>query len=302
MQYEKGAITIEQQIALLKQRGLIIENDAEAEHFLSHISYYRLAGYWWPFLQDKAAHIFKPGSYFRDVISLYEFDRKLRLLLFKVIERIEISLRSKLIYHLSHEFGPWWFQQTELFINVRELAITLALLDEEINRSKETFIKEHRKRYKDDGRFPPAWKSLELTSFGALSKLYGNLKPSCRSKDRISAEFGTVNHAYLPSWLQSITQIRNHCAHHNRLWNRNLPGRPRLLSNPPFSWVTDMPKENEFEKLYVHLCCMKYLLDRVDASNSFTADLQKILGEHPNVDSNALGLKPDWQDEPLWKA
>ena len=301
MEYNKAKITIAAQIQLLKQRGLIIEDEAEAEHFLNNVSYYRLAGYWWPFQQDKINHVFKPDSFFRDVVSLYEFDRKLRLLLFKVIERIEISLRSKLIYHLSHEFNPWWFQQTELFINIRELATTLALLDEEINRSRETFIKDHRKKYKEDGRFPPAWKSLELTSFGALSKLYGNLKHTCKSKDIIAAEFGTVNHVYLPSWLQSITQIRNHCAHHNRLWNRNLPGRPKLLLRPPYPWVVDVPKENEFEKLYVHLCCMKYLLDRIEPVNSFTQDLERILGEHPNVDPNALGLKPGWQKEPLWQ-
>lgn len=73
---------------------------------MNNVSYYRLAGYWWPFQQDKINHVFKPDSFFRDVVSLYEFDRKLRLLLFKVIERIEIILRSKLIYHLSHEYDP----------------------------------------------------------------------------------------------------------------------------------------------------------------------------------------------------
>ena len=127
-------------------------------------------------------------------MALYNFDKELRLLLFAVIEKIEISLRTKLIYHLSHEFDAWWFQNTSLFINTKELIKTLATLDEEIERSKDVFIKEHKKKYKDDLRFPPAWKTLELTSFGNLSKLYGNLKPTVKSKDRIAEEFGTVNH------------------------------------------------------------------------------------------------------------
>src|SRR5690606_20649797 len=149
---------------------------------------------------DKEQHIFKPNSKFSGVINLYNFDRELRILLFDVIEKIEISLRSKLIYHLSHEFDPWWFQNTDLFINIPELIKTLSGIEEEIDRSKDIFIKEHRKKHKDDGRFPPAWKSLELTSFGSLSKLYGNLKNKIDSKDIIAKQYGKENNKFLPSW------------------------------------------------------------------------------------------------------
>lgn len=298
--YAKQALTIADQITQLKERGLIIPDQDEAMHILSHISYYRLAGYWWPKQSDKEKHVFKEGSKFTDVIALYNFDRELRLLLFDVIEKIEISLRTKLIYHLSHDINPWWFQDPSIFINTSELIKTLSSIDEEIERSKDTFIKEHKKKHKDDFRLPPSWKSLELTSFGSLSKLYGNLKHTVRSKDTIAMEYGTVNHTYLPSWLQSIAQIRNYCAHHSRLWNKNLPGSPKLLAKPPLPWVKDVPKENEFMKLYVHLCCMKYLLNIVHPQNSFTDCIVALLKKYPNVDPNALGLKKDWQNEALW--
>jgi abortive infection bacteriophage resistance protein len=150
---------------------------------------------------DKELHIFKPNSKFKDVISLYNFDRELRLLLFDVIEKIEISLRTKLIYHLSHEFDPWWFQNMNIFNSASELVKTLTTIEQEIERSKDIFIKEHKRKHKDDGRFPPAWKTLELTSLGSLSKLYGNLKNTVISKNIIAEEYGTVNHTYLPSWL-----------------------------------------------------------------------------------------------------
>lgn len=299
--YNKPALTITEQIDKLKQRGLNISETDRAEHFLSHISYYGLEGYWWPMQSDKENHIFKPDSTFSNVIALYNFDRELRLLLFDVIEKIEISLRTKLIHHLSVEINPWWFQDTTLFINTSELIKTLSSLEEEIERSKDIFIKEHKKKYKDDLRLPPAWKSLELTSFGTLSKLYGNLKPTVKSKDTIADEFGTVNHTFLPSWLQSIAQIRNYCAHHSRLWNRNLPGRPKLLPKPPLPWLNNVPKENEFEKLYVHLCCMKYLLNIVQPENNFAERLENLLIKYPNVDPNALGIKNNWQIELLWK-
>ncbi|MDD4991170.1 MAG: Abi family protein [Paludibacter sp.] len=299
--FEKRAFSIQEQIDQLNQRGLQVQETDNAVHLLSHISYYRLAGYWWPMQEDKMNHIFKPGSKFCDVIALYNFDRELRALLFDVIEKIEISLRTKLIHHLSLEISPWWFQDTTIFSDSRELIKTLFAMDEEITRSKDTFIQEHKKKHKDDTRFPPAWKALELTSFGSLSKLYGNLKHSIDSKDTIAKEFGTVNHTFLPSWLQSIAQIRNYCAHHSRLWNRNLPGRPKLLPKPPYAWVADVPTENEFQKLYVHLCCMKYLLNIIQPENSFTKCLYNLFEKYPNVDPNALGMKNDWQNEPLWK-
>jgi len=298
--FEKRAFSIQEQIDQLLERGMVIEDCNNAVHQLSHISYYRLAGYWWSMQADKEQHIFKPGSTFSNVIALYKFDSELRSLLFNVIEKIEISLRTKLIHHLSIEINPWWFQDTSLFTDIRELVKTLATIDEEISRSKDAFILEHKKKHKDDTRFPPAWKTLELTSFGSLSKLYGNLKYSIPSKDHIAKEFGTVNHTYLPSWLQSIAQIRNYCAHHSRLWNRNLPGRPKLLLKPPYAWVKDVPTENEFHKLYIHLCCMKYLLNIVQPVNDFSLRLKTLLECYPSVDPNTLRMKNNWKEEPLW--
>lgn len=299
--FEKKATTIDEQINLLKTRGLEILSSDEAEHHLSHISYYRLGEYWYSMQSDKVTHLFKPNSRFSDVIALYRFDSELRSLIFDVIEKIEISLRTKLIYHLSHEYDPWWFQNFDLFSNSRALVITLASLDEEITRTKDVPIKNHLKKYDDDLRFPPAWKSLEQTSFGSLSKLYGNLKHTVKSKDIIAKEYGAVNHIYLPSWLQSIAQIRNYCAHHSRLWNKNLPGAPKLLSAPPFDWIENVPTQNEFQKLYIHLCVMKYLLNIIHPDNQFAERLSTMLRKYPNVDPNALGLKPGWNNEPLWK-
>jgi abortive infection bacteriophage resistance protein len=299
--YEKRPTTIVEQIALLKNRGLEIESEEDTAHFLSHISFYRLGEYWHSMQSDLKNHIFKPESKFKDVMALYCFDRELRILLFYVIEKLEISLRAKLIYHLSHEFDPWWFQNFDLFGDSLALAKTLSGLEEEISRSrKETILKNHFKNYKEDGRFPPAWKTLEQTSFGTLSKLYGNLKNTINSKDIIAQEYGAVNHTFLPSWLQSIAQIRNYCAHHSRLWNRNLPTTVKLLTKPPLPWIEAIPKENEFQKIYVHLCLMKYLLNIVAPGNHFTTYLQELFNKYQNVNPAALGMKEGWKEESLW--
>jgi len=298
--YTKPVTTIAQQIEQLQNRGLAIADETAAAHFLSNISYYRLAGYWWPMQSDKVDHLFKPNSRFEDAIALYNFDRELRILLFDVIERIEIGLRTRMIYHLSLEHGFWWFQKTELFSNVRELVVTLANLEEELNRSKDIFIKEHKKKHPDDLRFPPSIKTLEIATFGCLSRLYGNLKPGVASKDTIAQELKTVNHTYLHSWLQSISQIRNICAHHGRLWNKNLTIKPSLLSRPPAPWLIHVPPVQEHNKLYIHACCLKYLLDIVSPGHHYQIKLAELFTKYPSVDLTALGFSPQWHQEPLW--
>ena len=301
MFYNKPSLDIHQQIAQLKSRGLIILDEASAKRFLQNVSYYRLAGYWWPMQDNKNLHTFKPNSTFENVVSIYNFDRELRLLIFDVIERIEIGFRTKLVYHLSGEESPWWIEDASLFRNPSEHAKALITTDRELRQTKEVFIIEHYKKYQTDTRRPPAWKTLEVLSLCVISKIYGNLKHKTPSKDTIAAELGTINHTYLPSWLQTIAQIRNICAHHGRLWNKNLPGRPKLLKKPPHAWISDVPLPNEHHMLYIHMCCMKYLLNIINPGNSFTSRVLDLLAKYPNIDPNALGLKPNWEKELLWK-
>ncbi|HEV7622456.1 MAG TPA: Abi family protein [Flavisolibacter sp.] len=187
-------------------------------------------------------------------------------------------------------------------VNIPGHSESLKTIDRELgyNKKKEIFISEHYTKYHTDKRRPPAWKTLEILSLGTLSKLYSNLKNSCNSKDIIAKDYGTANHTYLHSWLQTFTQIRNICAHHGRLWNKNLPGRPKLLSSPPSSWVKNVPPVLEHHMLYVHLCCMKYLFNVIHPGNNFTYRLYVLLKKYPNIDINALGMKKGWSKEPLW--
>ena len=301
MRYDKKSISLREQIQQLQSRGLAITDEQAAEHHLRNISYYRLAGYWWPMQSDKVNHVFKPRSRFEDVIALYSFDSDLRLLVFKAIERIEIGLRTRMINHLSDEIDPWWFENEAIFTNPNAFKTNLKSLDRELGKSKEVFILEHYEKYHADHRRPPAWKSLEVASFGLLSKLYGNLNPGIKSKDSIAQELGTINHTFLKSWLQSISQIRNVCAHHGRLWNKNLPGRPKLMPHPPSPWVLDVPPASRHHMLYVHLCCMKYLLDAISPGHKFAERLKQLFDSYRSVDPNALGFPLRWQADPFWQ-
>lgn len=204
--------TIANQIALLKERGMTFRNETEAFHFLQNISYYRLKGYWWEMQEDNVLHKFKPNTYFEDIANRYDFDRRLRLILFDAIEHIEIVLRTKIIYHLSITYGATWYKNISLFDNTitNNTATTLhqniiTELQKEFNRSQEIFIKDQRTRFPNQD--PDAWKILEVASMGTLSKLYKSLKHQLPEKAIIAKEMGLNLHTELSScFAQSPNQ------------------------------------------------------------------------------------------------
>ncbi len=298
MEYSKLPFTIAQQIEQLKSRGLKIDDPIFAEHYLSVISYYRLAGYWWPMQADKVTHIFKPEARFETVIDLYNFDRELRLILFDAIERIEIGVRTKLIYYLSLDYGPWWFENPDLFSDKQHHAETLKFIDEELARSKETFILDHYKRYTNPSR-PPAWKTLETVTIGNLSKLYRNLI-SCEARTNVAKDLHVPKPEFLTSWFAAISIVRNICAHHGRLWNKKLPSRIKLFSNTSQPWLNQFPSAANSVKLYTSLCCVQYLLNAISPGNHFKQRLKTLLKRYTVVDLAAMGFPQDWQTEALW--
>jgi abortive infection bacteriophage resistance protein len=140
----KAPRTIADQLQLLKDRGMLFRNEADALHYLENISYYRLKGYWWDMQTDRVNHTFHTDTYFEEVIERYNFDRHLRIILFDAIERIEIALRTKMIYHLSLNHGATWYKDSSLFTDVQKHADHLNNLMKEFGYSQEIFIKDHK--------------------------------------------------------------------------------------------------------------------------------------------------------------
>ncbi|MBS0645580.1 MAG: Abi family protein, partial [Verrucomicrobia bacterium] len=102
MKYTKLPISIQNQVAKLRQRGLQFADEPKAANYLSNISYYRLRAYTYPFQDntDPNHPFIKPVS-FEEIMRLYVFDRQLRLLLFNAIEKIEIALRTQIIHEYA---------------------------------------------------------------------------------------------------------------------------------------------------------------------------------------------------------
>lgn len=304
----KPAYSIADQISLLKQRGMLFRDEGHAPHFLQNISYYRLKGYWWDAHNDFMNHSFHPNTFFEDIIDRYNFDRHLRLLLFDAIERIEIALRTKMIYHLSMTYGGLWYLNGNLFETTpfpsdRNITIyqnTILELKKEFFRSQEIFIKDHRRRYPNDDA--DCWKILEVASMGTLSKLYKNLKHQLPEKAIIAKEMGLNLHSELSSWLEAITYVRNIVAHHSRLWNRNMVKKPiESLNNPIGQWFVNPLNPVQTKKPFLIISCMVYLCNEVTPGHQIKTKILDLFKKKPGIPIYKLGFLNHWESEPLWK-
>ena len=296
-EYSKPALTLADIIERLKSNGLDIHDESEALRKLGVVSYFRIAAYLRPMEDDKETHHFKLGSTLENAFALYEFDTKLRQLIFAAIQEIEIALRAKVIQHFSLAYGPFWFMDVNLSANERLFAQNLLAIDRELEHSREDFIKAHFKKYIKPA-FPPAWKTLELASLGTLSKLYYNFSDK-KVKKAIAREFNLPNHEILESWMRSIASLRNCCAHHARIWNRSLSATPQMTGKIRGNWINHTDIDSN--RLYAVLCCTAYWMESINGKSHFVSGLKNLIAKYPMVDVAAMGFPAGWENEPLWK-
>lgn len=297
MSYTKPPLDTLDIIETLKERGLRIIDEIQAVKFLNHVSYFRFATYLRPMEDDASTHHYKPTASFEKAVILYEFDARLRHLLFSAIQKIEVSLRSKIINKFSLAHGAMWFVDSSLAANKHKFAENLSALERELQRSKDDFIKEHFAKYGSEG-YPPAWKLIELTSFGCLTKLYFNFSDTAVKK-LIAREYGVPQHEILESWMKSVNALRNACAHHGRVWNRIMPVMPQLPTRLKKTWIADISIAPN--RLYAILCCMIYWLNAIAPDNTLAKDFRELLDAYSNIDTRAMGFSENWRNEPLWQ-
>ena len=245
---------------------------------------------------DRLTHQFKSGSRFDEVVDCYYFDKELKALLFSAIQSIEVAMRAKVIKYFTPQFGVFWFMQPEYAANEYFFTSNLEHIKIEVSRSREEYISEHFHNYSSPD-LPPVWKTLEVVSFGTLSKLYSNFHDAT-AKHLVAREFGLNHHKFLRSWMEMLSVLRNYCAHHARVWNRRFPIKPQMPVRMPNAWITNM--SFPCESLYPQLCCIAYWLNSIYPDNSFGTDIKALFHKHPSVCPNLMGFPKGWEEEKLW--
>ena len=325
--FTKHAISLDEQIHLLKERQLTIINEDRAKAFLSSVSFFRLSPYMRSFqIPGNSEHLFQPGTGFRQISQLYDFDRRLRLLIMDAIERVEVASRAMISNHMGPKYGAHWYmdvnqfkqyfkherllntisdkQENDLYHYRKELErIDRLRTNEERKtllkerRAKETYARHYPLTY-DEPSLMPGWAMVEELSMGELSRIFAGIAKDL-DKKAIAKAMNLVA-PLLGSWLHTLTGIRNICAHHSRLWNRELGVKPELPRSQNFLWPDTLRNAQMHMRLYVVLAILNYMMKQVSPHTSWNQRLKELFNQFPDIPLNAMGMPQEWQNDPFW--
>ncbi|MBE3662747.1 hypothetical protein BOO91_17590 [Vibrio navarrensis] len=298
--FTKPPLDFRQQVQKLQQHGLQVPDQARAEFYLGQLNYYRFAAYCLPFEQNHTTHAFKPGTSFDDILNLYIFDRELRLLLLDAIERFEVSLRTQMAYHLSHNHNTAHpHLQPQLFHNPLEYGASVNKLANDVRSSKEDFIKHLTSTYEE--LLPPIWASVELMTMGQLSKWFSNIATRADRQD--IARIYQVDEKVLTSFCQHLTHVRNYSAHHARLWNRGFTVTMIIPRHGPQDLINGLDSTNlqgrAQRKLYNTLVMLMHLMNEMNPGHHWKQRLIDLIANH-QIDVSKMGFPADWQQRSIW--
>jgi abortive infection bacteriophage resistance protein len=319
MAYSKAWLSFDQQLDLLIERGMQVSDRAKALECLERIGYYRLSGYWFPFrersgeccLLDRPGEkskkgrvdqlifdVFKPGSRFQLAVDLYVFDKQLRLLVMDALERIEIALRVDLAYTLGNLdrfaylkpalFHAVFSEKLDKDSGVTRHHVWLGKQAQLVSRSKEDFVRHNKEKY---GLPLAIWVACEVWDFGTMSTLFSGMREA--EQDAIAIKYGVKNGRIFASWLRSLNYLRNVCAHHSRLWNRNIVEQPKLPSASEMAWVADFEGNDHARARCFQLLRMtRHLLGAINPNSTWPERVKAhLLEEFPDLSHLGLNLQ-----------
>lgn len=298
MKYEKVPFTINEHIELLKARKLSIPNEERAKKYLGNIGYFRLTGYMYHLQKNDGSHEFSDNISFNDIITHYNFDKKLRSLIIEYLERIEVALRAKLTDSYSNKYGFYWYTNYDLYDNKNVYDLINAEIAENFVEPQERFLKAFKNKYTSES-LPPSNMAVEILTLGKLSRLYKGLS-NISEKMAIANDFGLPS-TILSSWFVYLNNVRNICAHHNRLWNRRITAdRPTIPSRKKFQFNGELPSDFNIT-LYGIVSMIDRLLDNINSNNRFIDKLIKLFEKYPNINVELMGFPKDYKENPAWK-
>ncbi len=298
--FTKPSLSIDDQIGYLARFGMDIDADDWTRRQLQQKSYYRLSAYWLPFEVPKTdqtpTHRFRPGTCFRKVVEIYEFDRILRQRVAQAIEIVEVALRASWAHTLAMKGDPFTYLEPALYKSGRgfNYAQSKQRLLDEFERSKETFAEHYRRKY--DRREPPVWMASETLSLGTLSRWYGGLKQRAL-RTAIAEPFGLYDPVFA-TMVHHLTVAKNTCAHYSRLWNRGVPTveLPEPDKVPDLAASFSAPRSTTYNTLTL----LTFLLAKLNELHDWRDQVIAHLDTLPHGSLSQMGFPDDWQTRPLW--
>lgn len=291
----KPPLTLDQQIERLRARGMAIGDENRARHYLAHLNYYRLRGYWMGFElpHGNGEHRFRPGTTFDAVIKLYDFDRRLRLEINDAVARTEVSLRTRWAYVLGHHAGCIAHRDAALFNEHHGKLI--ASLEHLYAERNEVFLR----HYLDRNEEPPLWALCEALSLGGLSKWLRSIRRHALRAE-IAEPYG-IHETALCSFVQHLAYVRNVCAHHGRLWNHDWVVGTLALPRKPPELVEQLQRTpGAALRIYNTLTMLAWLMRIISPGSEWRQRIRALLEERPDLWDD-MGIPSGWRDFALWR-
>lgn len=296
MKYPKIPLTTEQHIQLLRDRKLNIPCEIRATKYLNNVGYYRLTGYMYHLQTRDGNHSFIGEVSFDNIINLYQFDKKLRAIIIEYMERIEVAVKAKLTNKYSVNHGFFWYTNDALFANKEIFYNINTEIAETFAEPQEGFLKSFKFNYNSEPS-PPSNMALETLTLGKVSRLYKGLNNNAE-KVEIANEFNLVS-SLLTSWLVYLTNVRNVCAHHSRLWNKKITAdRPTIPGRDKFKFNGTMTDDFN-TTMYGIISIMNKLLMSFNPENHFILKIEKLIEEY-SINAILMGFPEDWKTEAHW--
>lgn len=278
----KRATTYKEQVDILRHRNVRIEDPSFCIDVLASVNYYRLSAYFLPFRQSDG--LYRENTSFLQIYHIYEFDRKLRNILFSALEEVEVFIRAKLAYYHAHHYGPEGYMNPDCFSHNHQSEKFHENLRREISANQRSaFVAHHQNNY--EGRFP-VWAVVELFSFGMLSRFYSDMKTA--DQKALARELYHTIPKNIISWLRCCTDLRNICAHYGRLYYRIFPAIPANVPASP----------QQARQLLGAVLALKALYpDQRKWNTEILPKLSALFGEYENdISLNHIGFPENWED------
>ena len=213
------------------------------------------------------------------------FNANFRQIMFAEIEKIEVNVRCRIANYFADTYGVLGYKESANFVDKEYYNTFLADIEEELGRnSKAPFVRNFKENY--EGGDLPIYALVEVFSFGTLSKFYKNMKNV--DKKAVAKSFG-IGYTYLESWLESISYVRNICAHYGRLYNAKLSKTPMLYKEYSQAGIGN-------NRIFGVLLCMKQILKNDAHWNQYVDQIDMLIDKYEKVDVKTMGFPGNWKE------
>ncbi|MBO1326294.1 Abi family protein [Acetobacter sp. TBRC 12305] len=279
--YNKPHATGAQRVTHLRARGLIIPKPTIAARKIDLVGYERLRIYFLSRRQlNLVNHPFRPGTQYQEILRLYACDIKLRDACFAAVGQFELLLRNAISEALSASFGSHPYNNIAAFQSPASALEAIQTFTKTYELSKDPRAGHYKITYCPP-LLPPIWTMKEFLTFGKTVRLFNCLNNTL--KQRIATQFGVPAHQVFSSWISCLVDLRNICAHHDRLFNRSFQKQPATLTK------VGLPVAPR-HKLKAILECLDYLSDQRKAPVKITAKVGSIIRKFPEVAPAEVGF------------